>query len=149
MRHTNLSKFFLAGLLVVAGGSATAHDHGWVERPYYPREVVRNYNYVYYPAQQVYYSPDNGNWFWASGAGWQVGARLPYFMNVDLRYGGVPVVLGSARPYAEHVYVERTYGAPWREHHDWERDRHERHEWREWREERREHHHEHGHGHHD
>jgi hypothetical protein len=90
----------------------------WRPAPVYQQEINRNYNYVYYPQQQVYFSPSNNNWFWASGRGWQVSTRLPSYLNVDLRFGGIPISLHSERPYAEHVYVERSYGRPWRESYE-------------------------------
>lgn len=135
--NLSIKKFLQAGLLISAayGSLASAHDHGrnwdrdWTPQPYqreyqreYPRETVRNYNYTYYPAQQVYFSPSNNNWFWASSGGWQMGARLPAYLNVDLRFGGVPVALRSDRPYVQHDYVESSYGRPWRESHEYRRD---------------------------
>ncbi|MET3137316.1 hypothetical protein AAKU61_001670 [Undibacterium sp. GrIS 1.2] len=119
-----LAKSLALGVLVVGAGisgTASAQDRDWNRggwhQPQYRHEVVHNYNYVYYPAQRVYYSPNNGNWFWANGGNWQAGARLPGYLNVDLRLGGVPVVLGSDRPYMQHAYVEQTYGQPWRTAH--------------------------------
>lgn len=153
MRHLTLPSLLLASLLLGAGisGSAGAHENDWGGRPLYPRATVRNYSYVYYPDRQVYFSPESGNWFWASGSGWQIGARLPYIMGADMGFGGVPVMLRSPRPYLEHVYVEQRYGAPWRAAHGWGHEHHERQKWRErreWREERNEHRgHGHGHGH--
>jgi hypothetical protein len=79
------------------------------------QQEIRAYDYVYYPAQQVYFSPSNNNWFWASGNGWQISTRLPGHLNVDLRFGGIPISLGSQRPFYEHAFVERSYGRPWRD----------------------------------
>ncbi|MCH8622989.1 hypothetical protein [Undibacterium sp. TS12] len=127
-----------AAILFAASSTVLAHDYDgrWHRPAPYPApyEVVRNYNYIYYPAQQIYYSPDFGAWYWANGRGWETSTSLPYFLNVDLRYGGVPIVLRSPRPYVEHVYVEQTWGRPWRDSHIARQ---------EWREERREHHHHH------
>ncbi|MDO8653323.1 MAG: hypothetical protein Q7R66_14150 [Undibacterium sp.] len=150
-----IKKLFFTGLLMCAGFStlATAHDrgwdrdHGWQPRPVYQREVIRPHNYIYYPAQQVYFSPANNNWFWASGNGWQAGARLPAYLNVDLRLGGVPVALRSERPYIEHAYVETSYGRPWRESHEWRRYQDDRHDYRRNFEGEREHGWGHGYGH--
>jgi hypothetical protein len=74
------------------------------------------YRYVYYPAQQVYYAPDQQAWFWMSGDSWQFGAALPGQIRVAAS-SGVPVVLHSERPYVEHAYVEQHYGRPWRDKH--------------------------------
>lgn len=121
---TNFQKNLLLICTLALGGvaaNAGAHDmdrnEGGQFRPVYRQEVIRNYNYVYYPEQQVYYSPEYRTWYWASGNGWAFGANLPYVFNVDLRFGGIPIVLRSPRPYVEHVYVEQTYGRPWRDHH--------------------------------
>ena len=135
---------YTIALLLVAAAShnmASAHDreHEWRRDypPMYQREPIRQYNYIYYPAQQVYYSPDYRTWYWANGAGWQFSNALPYYLNVDMRFGGVPVILNSARPYSEHLYVEQTYGRPWRESREQryyrpnERRYEDRHEWRE------------------
>ncbi len=130
MKSSSLIKILLAvGLSISAGAGsiASAHDydrnsrwkHSWQSPPVYQRDAVRQYNYIYYPRQQVYFSPSNNNWFWASGNGWQAGTRLPAYLTADLRSGGVPVSLRSERPYVEHAYVETSYGRPWRESHAW------------------------------
>lgn len=141
MKTSLLMKCLLSATVLYAAGTgiAAAHDfdRGWRNYPP-PHHVVRNYNYVYYPSHQVYYSPDHRAWYWTNGRGWETGSRLPYFVNVGTRLGGVPIVLRSATPYVEHVYVEQTYGRPWRDRHGWHQER--RYE-REWREERRDHHH--------
>lgn len=144
MKPISLIKCLASAMVLYSAtaGAALAHDfdgrwHEWRPAPA-PYEVVHNYNYVYYPSQQVYYSPDNGAWYWSNGRGWVSGFNLPYSFRVDLRNGGVPVVLRSPRPYVEHAYVEQTYGRPWREGMDWRRERHAE---REWREDRHEHHH--------
>jgi hypothetical protein len=97
------------------------------------REEMREYRYVYYPAQRVYYAPDQQVWFWMSGANWQFGVNLPMQYRTYAT-GGVPVVLHSSRPYVEHVYVEEHYGRPWREKHKYKHkdedkhwDKHEKH----------------------
>ena len=129
MTFTSMTKKRIKGLIlasiVICSGvslSSVAQDRyqqqEWRPAPVYQQEINRNYNYVYYPQQQVYFSPSNNNWFWASGRGWQAGTRLPSYLNVDLRFGGIPVSLRSDRPYAEHVYVERSYGRPWRDSHE-------------------------------
>ncbi|MFZ6641836.1 hypothetical protein ACO0LL_19005 [Undibacterium sp. TC4M20W] len=149
MKATQFIKGLLSAasaLLICAATANTALAHDAYVRDYrwHPappvHQVVRSYNYVYYPSQQVYYAPAQRNWYWANGGAWQSGSRLPYGVNVDMRIGGVPVVLSSPRPYVEHVYVEQNYGRPWRDRHGWHQER--RYE-REWREERRERHHDH------
>ena len=118
---------------------AEAHDHGWGRWHHdrYEAEPVRNYNYIYYPSRQVYFSPQSQTWYWTDGRRWEANNRLPYFINIDARFGGIPVVLSSPQPYVYHQYVEQNYGRPWREREAWRSDRHEEHEWRE----RRRHHH--------
>ncbi len=77
---------------------------------------VHEYRYVYYPAQQVYYAPEQQLWFWMGGGGWQVGVNLPVQYRTRTS-SGVQVVLQSDRPYVKHTYVEEHYGRPWREKH--------------------------------
>lgn len=96
--------------------------------------VVNEYAYIYYPHQQVYFSPLRRQWFWLTAGNWQSAAYLPPSIRVDARWG-VPITLRSERPYYDHVYVERTYGRPWRNSHAYDHWRHDRRE--EWREERR------------
>lgn len=77
----------------------------------------REYRYVYYPAQQVYYAPEKNMWFWMNGGSWSFGVNLPSRIQVSTNVGGIPIVLGADRPYVQHVYVEENYGRPWREKH--------------------------------
>lgn len=95
----------------------------WAPAHGYRAKEVREYRYVYYPVQQVYYAPQTQTWFWLNGGNWQVGVNLPGPLQINVGSGGIPVVLHSDRPYVEHVYVEERYGRPWREAHD-ERERH-------------------------
>lgn len=74
------------------------------------------YRYVYYPAQQVYYSPEQQIWFWMNGGNWQFGVNLPLQYRVQTATG-ISVTLDASRPYVQHAYVEEQYGRPWREQH--------------------------------
>lgn len=121
---------FAAGL--GAALPAYADPPPWAPAHGHRAKKVREYRYVYYPQQQVYYAPANNTWFWMNGGHWQFGIHLPLQYRGVASYGGVPVVLQSNRPYVQHVYVERTYGRPWREKHrkhkkDKHRDRHGHH----------------------
>jgi hypothetical protein len=82
------------------------------------------YRYVYYPAQQVYYSPQEQVWFWMNGGNWQVGVNLPTSYRVQSG-AGVSISLASRQPYVEHVHVEEQYGRPWREKH--KKEKHHKH----------------------
>ena len=112
----------LTAFIICSGFSlpSFAHDHNryqeWRPAPVYQQEIT-TYDYVYYPAQQMYFSPSSNNWFWLSGNGWQVSTRLPSYLNLDLRFGGIPVSLRSELPYFEHEFVESRYGRPWRSSH--------------------------------
>jgi hypothetical protein len=131
--HQIFKKFMLTTFIIFSGSCVPsfAHDH---DR--YQDRRVRAHNYIYYPSQQVYFSPTTNNWFWIGGNAWQVSARLPRHINLDLRYGGVPISLNTERPYFEHALIERTYGRPWREsvelrtynnvfhHENWRSDQH-------------------------
>lgn len=111
-----MKKHHIALLAVIAFGSgipAQADPPPWAPAHGKRAKQVREYDYVYYPAQQVYYSPQEQIWFWMSGDDWRFGVNLPaqYYVQTS---GGVSVTLGSPRPYVEHVYVEEQYGRPWR-----------------------------------
>lgn len=80
------------------------------------QEREREYHYVYYPAQQVYYAPEQQLWFWMNGGSWQLGVNLPAQYRVGSA-SGIQVSLSSERPYTQHTYVEQNYGKPWREKH--------------------------------
>jgi hypothetical protein len=88
---------------------------------------VREYRYVYYPAQQVYYAPEQKAWFWLNGGNWQAGVSLPTQFHIQAG-SGVSLSLTADRPYVQHVYVEEHYGRPWREKHGHGHGGHEYHE---------------------
>ena len=123
--HRTIKSIILSALVIASGFClpSFAHDRyryqvqEWRAAPVYPQEI-RTYDYIYYPSQQVYFSPSSNNWFWAGGNGWQISTRLPNYLNLDLRAGGVPISLHSERPYFEHDFVERSYGRPWRESYE-------------------------------
>lgn len=129
-----------AALTVGLASNAQAHDRYGYDVQIRGIAPAASYAYIYYPEQQVYFSPLSREWFWWSAGNWQSAAYLPRYLSVNTRWGGVPITLRSARPYYDHVFVERAYGRPWRESHGYagEFNRH-RHEWNEERrEERRE-----------
>ncbi|HYD59958.1 MAG TPA: hypothetical protein VEC35_06370 [Noviherbaspirillum sp.] len=105
---------------------ALADPPPWAPAHGYRAKQERAYRYVYYPAQQVYFSPEQNIWFWMSGGNWQFGVNLPAHYRV-VSTSGVAVTLASERPYRQHMYVEEQYGRPWREkhgHHGHKEDRH-------------------------
>lgn len=105
----------IIGLLAAFPTYASPPD--WAPAHGHRAKQERQYEYVYYPAQQIYYAPSNGMWFWLNGGNWQVGVNLPPSYQGYRRTEGLPVVLTSSRPYVQHVYVEEHYGRPWREKH--------------------------------
>lgn len=101
----------MAGIAIGALGATPAvlaRDH--------EKKQEREYRYVYYPAQQLYYATEQQIWFWMNGSSWNFGVHLPKQYRKH-RSTGVPVMLRTRRPYAQHVYVEKRYGRPWRERH--------------------------------
>ncbi|MDQ9171955.1 hypothetical protein Q8A64_16190 [Oxalobacteraceae bacterium R-40] len=104
-----------AGLISTGVAHATPPDHAPAHG--YRAKHVHHHKYVYYPAQQVYYAPTQGVWFWLNGGTWQAGASLPVRYHAYRQYQGIPVTLDTSRPYVKHVYVEKHYGRPWREKH--------------------------------
>jgi len=124
----------MTAAIAVAGiaGPAQADPPPWAPAHGHRVKEVREYQYVYYPAQRAYYAPETHTWFWLNGGNWQFGMNLPGELQIGLDVGGVPVVLHSNRPYTEQVYVEENYGRPWREAHVEEievitRERHKHH----------------------
>ncbi len=116
-----MKKQYLALLAASAIGvglsvPAQADPPPWAPAHGHRAKQAREYHYVYYPAQQVYYAPEQQIWFWMNGGNWQFGVNLPTQYRAYAS-SGVPVVLHSSRPYVEHVYVEKRYGRPWREEH--------------------------------
>jgi hypothetical protein len=141
MKARSALLFSLVALTLGTSASAFANPPPWAPAHGYRAKEVREYRYVYYPAQQVYYEPEQRVWFWMNGGAWQFGVNLPVQYRAYVT-SGVPVVLHSPRPYVEHVYVEQHYGRPWRERHHHEiehRERHERHDGhdRDWHDDRR------------
>lgn len=108
----------IAAVAMSAGASmpVQADPPPWAPAHGQRAKQVREYQYMYYPAQQVYYSPQEHAWFWMSGGNWQVGVSLPTRYQVQAN-SGLSITLASERPYVQHVYVEEQYGRPWREKH--------------------------------
>ncbi len=65
------------------------------------------YKYRYYPANQVYFDPGRGLWFWLEAGNWRLGAELP----AGTRLGGSFVTLSmeAEQPYQYHPEVRRYY----------------------------------------
>lgn len=139
----------LSALTIIAAEPAFADPPPWAHghrtrEVVEVRPVVQEYRYVYYPARQVYYEPQQKIWFWMNGGSWQFGLNLPVQYRAYIS-SGVPVVLHSNRPYTEHVYVEQTYGRPWRaKHPGYGRDHGDHHERHDGHHERHDHHGHHG-----
>lgn len=138
----------LLATLAAAGiaAPAFADPPPWAPAHGHRAKVEREYRYVYYPARQVYYEPQQHLWFWMNGGSWQFGVNLPMQYQPYVTTG-VPVVLETSRPYTQHVYVEEHYGRPWRARHDHGHDRDRRDHDRRDRDDR-DHDHDRGHGRH-
>jgi hypothetical protein len=124
--------FSAAALLLGLAVAIPAHASPppWAPAHGHRAKQVREYHYVYYPAQQVYYAPATGSWFWMSGDNWQVGVNLPTRYQAYI-VDGVSLTLQTSQPYVRHVYVEEHYGRPWREKHQYkhkEKQKHHKHE---------------------
>lgn len=103
---------------------ALADPPPWAPAHGHRAKQAAEYRYVYYPAQQVYYAPQEQIWFWMNGGSWNFGVNLPAQFRISAS-SGVPVVLGTSKPYIEHGYVEEHYGRPWREKH--KKEKHHKH----------------------
>jgi hypothetical protein len=109
--------------LCAAASTVWADPPPWA--PAHGERAKHQYRYVYYPQQEIYYSPESRLWFWASGNRWQFGVNLPVqYEQVIIGAGGVGIVLRSDRPYTEHVYVVQQYGGRphGHRHHDHDDD---------------------------
>lgn len=81
-----------------------------------PAEDNREYRYVYYPVQKIYYSTEQQIWFWMNDTGWSYGVELPAQFRANMGTG-VGVMLDTTRPFDVHAYVEQRFGKPWRARH--------------------------------
>lgn len=117
LTHLRVPLIGAALMLAVTSAPVLADPPPWAPAHGQRAKQVRQYNYVYYPERQLYYAPTTQQWFWLSNGQWQFGVRLPVTYRGTVSNGGIPLVLHSSRPYIEHVYVERTYGRPWRAKH--------------------------------
>ncbi|WP_147375796.1 hypothetical protein [Noviherbaspirillum cavernae] len=138
MKKQHLAAALLFAVGLGLGLPAQAEPPSWAPAHGHRAREAREYRYVYYPAQQVYYAPQSRSWFWLNGGNWQAGINLPSRFQVNASNGGVSITLDSSRPYVKHVYVEERYGRPWREkhghghkhkekHHEKHHDKHEKH----------------------
>ena len=114
----------LTAALGISANPAQADPPPWAPAHGRRAKEARAYEYTYYPAQQVYYSPQEQVWFWMDGGNWQVGVSLPTRHRVQSGTG-VSIALESRQPYVQHVYVEEQYGRPWREKH--KKEKHHKH----------------------
>jgi hypothetical protein len=118
MKKPYATLFAMMVIGIATSVPAHANPPPWAPAHGHRAKQEREYRYVYYPARQVYYAPEQQMWFWMNGGNWQFGVNLPVQYRASTSAGtGVQVVLGADRPYVEHRYVEETYGRPWREEH--------------------------------
>lgn len=120
MKRFNQCRCLLAAAIAMgicasaqADPPAWAPAHGKRAKQEY-HAVERGHRYVYYPEQQVYYSPEQQLWFWMNGGNWQFDVSLPAQYRLQATTG-ISVTLDATRPYIQHAYVEERYGRPWRE----------------------------------
>ncbi|MCB2228511.1 MAG: hypothetical protein KQH53_17655 [Desulfarculaceae bacterium] len=76
--------------------------------PWAPAHGQRaKHQYRYYPGAQVYFDSGRGLYFWLSGGGWQVGAKLPGGISIGGSY--VNLDMETAKPYQWHTQVLLRY----------------------------------------
>lgn len=76
--------------------------------PWAPAHGYRaKHQYRYYPGPQVYFDSGRGLYFWLSGGGWQVGAKLPGGISLGGSY--VNLAMDAAKPYQWHKDVLLRY----------------------------------------
>jgi hypothetical protein len=72
------------------------HDH--------PYQQWWNYQFVYFPQQQVYFEPYTEEYFWFRNGQWERGTELPADISVDPTQGRI-VKLQHQDPYLQHETV--------------------------------------------
>ena len=109
------------------GGYEHHPGHGGGPPPWAPAHGHRAKRYRYYPSAQVYYSMQRDVYFYYSNGEWQVSARLPGRIRVNMGEH-VTLEMETNQPYAYHSEVVRHYPpgrakpkgkARGREKHDW------------------------------
>ena len=71
-----------------------------------PPVAAVDYDYYYYPDEEVYFYPVTGVYFWFGGGGWHSGPHLPGGIVLHDR---VSVRLNSPRPYEHHEEMRSRY----------------------------------------
>lgn len=68
----------------------------------------RNRDYYYYPGANVYYRPEDRNWFYLEGDNWRVGVNLPTSIRVDFDRS-VSLTMETDQPHQFHDKVKAYY----------------------------------------
>ena len=90
-----LSTIILIGLNLTIPGYANAKT-----------KTVTEYQYIYYPSSQVYYSPGVHRYYYMSDGTWTYGPAAPVGINLG---NGVSINLGGPVPYVYHPTVIQQY----------------------------------------
>lgn len=97
------------GLLAAATGCETEskitfqdngiprHEHGWQD--------WWNYQFVYYPEENVYYEPFTETYFWFDSDGWAQGDTLPRALYLDRTRAEVVRLQSDELPFIQQVSV--------------------------------------------
>ena len=67
---------------------------------------AKHYQYIYYPASQVYYSPGVHRYYYMNSGVWTYGVAAPVGINLGK---GVSINLGGPVPYVYHPTVVQQY----------------------------------------
>lgn len=112
---TLLGVLAITGCLV-AGGCVAVFEERVGPPPHAKAWGYRaQHSYYYYPAVEVYYSPERNIYFWYGAGGWEHGTLLP--STVVLSGSRVRIAVDSDTPYVHHGRVKVKY-KPKRHKHD-------------------------------
>ena len=97
MKTTTWLQSVLAGTCLLLTAGCTVHEH----RAYREPAPAAYYEYDYYPAYNVYYSPRARVYYWNDGGRWASGRRLPSHYEVR-EAQREQLRLHSREPWTEH-----------------------------------------------
>lgn len=74
----------------------------------HPHQQWWNYQFVYYPASQVYFEPHSQTYYWFQNGLWRQGSELP--SHIPLQFENpVTVKLESEQPFMQHHSVTKAF----------------------------------------
>lgn len=111
-----VSGLFIHSRMSFAHPPSWAPAHGYREKEHkhkhhhhkHEDRVVIEKVYYYYPAQEVYYSPQSQQYFWLQAGNWTLGYQLPHSIQLGSS-SPVSLSLNTPQPYTQHAWVKQKY----------------------------------------